>query len=284
MSMSFKTITILGAKGMLGTDLTKAAAGRGWGVCAYDLPETDITNEEQIRQIVSSSRVIVNCAAYTNVEKAETEYELARKVNGHAAGMLGRTAKTFGVPVLHISTDFVFDGLKPGAYVETDAIGPLSAYGRSKALGEELLAQSGCEYSIVRIQWTYGRHGNHFITKILNAAEKQPSLKVVDDQVGSPTHTLEVAEAICRMLELGAFPTGLYHMAAREYVSRYEMARTLFKMLGKSTDVIPCKTSDFKSAAARPLNSCFDCTKLETLLGRPFKTWQVMLKEYLESL
>jgi dTDP-4-dehydrorhamnose reductase len=186
--------------------------------------------------------------------------------------------------VIHISTDFVFDGLKDGPYTETDLPNPLSAYGRSKRLGEQLLEQSGCDSCIIRMQWTYGKHGVNFITKLLSAADSRPRLNVVDDQVGSPTHTQEAAEVICRMLRLNTFPRGLYHLAASGYVSRYEMARTLFDMLGKKVEIVPCKTSDFKTAAARPLNSRFDCTKLQTLLGMPFKTWQAMLNDYLESL
>jgi dTDP-4-dehydrorhamnose reductase len=282
--MSTGGITILGGKGMLGSDLKSVAESRGLAVRTFDLPEVDITDEEQIRRIVSSSPLVVNCAAYTNVEKAESEPELADRVNGYAVGMLGKLAKSAGIPVVHISTDFVFDGRKDGPYNETDAPGPLSAYGRSKWLGERLLSESGCEQCVIRVQWTYGRHGVNFITKILNAAQTQPSLKVVDDQVGSPTCTRDVAQAICDLLQLPAFPRGLYHLAASGYVSRYEMTRTLLDLLKLETDVVPCRTSDFKTVAARPLNSRFDCTKLNRLLKTPLRSWQDMLKDYLETL
>lgn len=281
--MSADSITILGGKGMLGSDLKQVAESRGMIVQVFDLPEVDITSQAQLEQIVSAASLIVNCAAYTNVEKAESEPELADRVNGHAVGMLGRLAKAAGVPVVHISTDFVFDGLKDGPYIETDTPNPLSAYGRSKYLGERLLSESGCEHCIIRVQWTYGRYGVNFITKILNAAKTQPSLKVVDDQVGSPTWTLDAAQAICDMIQLPAFPQGLYHLAASGCVSRYEMTRTLLNMLKLEKDVVPCKTSDFKTAAARPLNSRFDCTKLNRLLGVPMRPWQDMLSDYLET-
>jgi dTDP-4-dehydrorhamnose reductase len=282
--MAFNTITILGGKGMLGCDLADAAAAAGFGVRVFDLPEVDIASQAQIKDIAASSEIIVNCAAYTNVEKAETQSELADCINGYAVGRLGALAHSNKVPVIHLSTDFVFDGLKDGPYTESDVPHPLSAYGRSKRLGEQLLEQSGCDSCIIRLQWTYGRHGVNFITKILAAADRQPVLNVVDDQVGSPTCTQEVAAVICRMLRLNPFPRGLYHLAASGYASRYEMARTLFERLGRKVEIVPCKTSDFKTAAVRPLNSRFDCTKLETLLGRPMKTWQAMLQEYLESL
>lgn len=281
--MAFKTITILGGKGMLGTDLATVASQRGLGINIYDLPEFDITDAQQVETVVSKSQVIVNCAAYTNVEKAESQTELANQINGYAVGRLGQIAKNAGVPVLHISTDFVFDGTKAEPYVETDATGPVNAYGCSKLLGETLLAESGCAHCTVRLEWSYGKHGINFITKILNAAKQRDLLKVVDDQIGSPTCTVEVAKVILDLLQMKTFPTGLYHCAARGTASRYDMTRFLFDTLGVQTKIEPCKTADFKSAAQRPLNSRFNCTKLETLLGRSIPTWQEMLKNYLET-
>lgn len=269
---------------MLGSDLAEMAAGRGHRVKVYDLPDFDISNAQQVRDIVSQSEVIVNCAAYTNVEQAETEVELANQINGEAVGQLGQIAKEAHVPILHISTDFVFDGFKETPYVEKDAPNPLSVYGRSKLLGEKRLAESGCLHGIVRVQWTYGRHGTNFVKKITAAAKTRDVVKVVDDQVGSPTHTAEVARALCDMLNGQSFPAALYHLAAGGYVSRYEMTRYLFERMGLTTQVQPCKTADFKTAAQRPLNSRFDCTKLQTLLGRPIPAWQDMLNEYLDGM
>ena len=281
--MAFKMMTILGGKGMLGTDLATVASQRGWGVNIYDLPEFDITDDKQLEAAVSGSEVVVNCAAYTNVDQAESQPELANQVNGYAVGRLGQIAKDVGVPVIHISTDFVFDGTKAIPYDELDKPNPISAYGGSKRLGETRLAESGCSYCILRLEWTYGKHGVNFITKILNAAKQRDLLKIVDDQVGSPTHTVEIEKVILDLLQMKTFPTGLYHCAASGFASRYEMSRFLFDMLGVQTKIEPCKTADFKSAAQRPLNSRFDCTKLETLLGRSMPTWQEMLKNYLTT-
>jgi dTDP-4-dehydrorhamnose reductase len=138
--MGFESITILGGRGMLGSDLAAIAVGRGLSVRVFDLPEFDITDAQQVEAAVSKSEVIVNCAAYTNVEQAENQVELANEVNGYAVGRLGQIAKEAAVPVLHISTDFVFDGKKEGPYLETDATDPLSVYGTSKLLGEKLLS------------------------------------------------------------------------------------------------------------------------------------------------
>ena len=281
--MAFKAITILGGQGMLGADLGAIVSQRGLDVRVYDLPEFDITDDKQLEAAVSGSKVIVNCAAYTNVEKAESDVECANQINGYAVGRLGQIAKEMTVPVLHISTDFVFDGTKAESYIETDATGPVNAYGRSKLLGETLLAESGCSHCIVRLEWTYGKGGVHFITKILNAAKQRDLLKVVDDQVGSPTHTVEVARVILDLLQTETFPTGLYHCAGSGFASRYEMTRFLFDALGVQTKRVPCKTADLKSVAQRPLNSRFNCQKLETLLGRSMPTWQDMLKNYLAT-
>jgi dTDP-4-dehydrorhamnose reductase len=281
--MTFQSVTILGGRGMLGTDLAEVAAKRGFGVQVYDLPEFDIANEKQLQEVISQSEVIVNWAAYTNVEKAESDCALANEINGHAVGRLGRLAKEAHCPVLHISTDFVFDGEKDSPYEETDAPNPVSAYGRSKRLGETLLIESGCQACIVRVEWTYGAGGVNFITKMLEAAKTRDMVKVVDDQIGSPTHTAGVAKALCEILGADTFPAGLYHCASQGYTSRYEMTRFLFEARGIGTKIEPCKTSDFKSAAKRPLNSRFNCEKLQTLLGRSMPTWQEMLKNYLAT-
>lgn len=281
--MAPNVVTILGGRGMLGSDLSQLLQQQGFAVAVYDLPEFDITDTRQVEAAVSGSEVIVNCAAYTNVDQAEAQAELANEVNGYAVGRLGQIAKDAGVPVIHISTDFVFDGAGNNPYTETAPTNPINAYGRSKRLGESQLAESGCIHCIVRLQWSYGKHGVNFITKILNAAKQRDVLKVVDDQIGSPTCTVEAANALCELLAMDEFPAGIFHLAAQGAVSRYGMTRFLFDTLGVQTKIEPCKTADFKSAAQRPLNSRFNCQKLEALLGRPMPTWQEMLKTYLTT-
>ncbi|MCI0499795.1 MAG: dTDP-4-dehydrorhamnose reductase [Planctomycetales bacterium] len=282
--MAVVRVAILGGKGMLGSDVVKIAPQRGYAVQVCDLPEFDMTQQQQVKEIAGNCDVIVNCAAYTNVEKAESQPELADEINAYAVGRLGQIARAAGIAVLHIGTDFVFDGKKQGPYVETDAASPLGVYGRSKLLGERLLFESGCTCCIIRVQWTYGRNGVNFITKILDAAKTRDCVQVVDDQVGSPTHTAEAAKAICDCLGKAVFPMGLFHFAASGYVSRYEMTRFLFERMGIKVPVKACKTSEFKTAAQRPLNSRFCCHKIENLLGRKIPGWQNMLENYLEML
>lgn len=272
-------VVILGARGMLGTDLSLLCRRRGIDVTELDLPEFDITDEGQLRNAVAGARAVVNCAAYTNVDGAESERELAHRVNGEAVGRLGCLAREVDAWVLHISTDFVFDGTSDRPYTEVDQPNPVNEYGRSKLAGEKLLVESCCRHCILRVEWTYGSAGSNFVKKLIARAETQGIVNVVDDQIGSPTATTEVAEAICELLPKQ--PEGLFHFASTGYVSRYDMARFIVDELGLNVDVRPCKTSDYVSPAARPLNSRFDCSKIRSVLPRPITKWQKMLKNFL---
>ncbi|MBN1974472.1 MAG: dTDP-4-dehydrorhamnose reductase [Sedimentisphaerales bacterium] len=282
MTLNKPRIVILGGKGMLGTDLVKTCNERNINVQVFDLPEFDITNLKQLEKVIKHADVVINCAAYTNVDGSESQKELAYKVNAEAAGRLGAIAGDNNTWVLHIGTDFVFDGRQEKPYIETDLPNPISEYGRTKLAGEQLLAQSGCKYCIVRVQWTYGSAGNNFVSKLIQRAKTNNTVKVVDDQVGSPTATTEVSKAICRMLEKK--PLGLFHFASSGYVSRYEMAKFVFDKLSMNVNLLPCKTSDYVTPAARPLNSRFDCSKIAALLGGQIESWQVMLERYLKKL
>ena len=162
-----KQVAVFGGRGMLGTDLIDTLMSRGLVPTTYDLPELDIRNARHLEMALQEADAAVNCAAYTNVDGAESDPDTAFSVNADAVGTLGRLATAKDVPVLHISTDFVFNGKGNDPYKENDPVGPLSVYGASKLKGEQLLAQSGCLYCIVRIQWTYGKAGNNFIMKIL---------------------------------------------------------------------------------------------------------------------
>jgi dTDP-4-dehydrorhamnose reductase len=275
------SIAILGGKGMLGTDLAGICEQQGFDVKVFDLPEFDITNSQQLRETVGAAGVIVNCAAYTNVDGAECEAELAYQINAEAVGRLGAIAKDADKWLLHISTDFVFDGRLNRPYVETDPPVPVNKYGKSKLAGERLLEESGCRHCILRVEWTYGLHGNNFVTKMIQRAKTDKTVKVVDDQVGSPTATTEVAKVICKLLSKK--PEGIFHFASAGYVSRYEMAKFIFDKFSLDVNLLPCKTSDFATAAVRPLNSRFDCSKIKTLLDEPIETWQLPLERFLQG-
>ncbi|MHC4122644.1 MAG: dTDP-4-dehydrorhamnose reductase [Planctomycetota bacterium] len=280
--MAKNQVVILGGKGMLGSDLALACKKHGFTPKVLDLPEYDITNTEQLRQALKNADIVINSAAYTNVEKAESKPEYTFKINAQAVGDLGKIAKDIGAWVLHISSDFVFDGKSDRPYVETDIPNPINVYGKSKLASERLLVESGCSNCIIRAEWTYSLNGNNFITKLVSLAKQGKQLKIVDDQVGSPTATIEVANAICELLEKK--PQSLFHFASDGYVSRFEMAKFVFDKLGLAVNISSCKTSDYPCDADRPLNSRFDCSKIKKLLKEPIKPWQEPLEHCLRKL
>ena len=275
-------IFILGGKGMLGTDLAKTCEQQGFSVKILDLPEFDITDYQHLEKTLETAKIIINCAAYTDVDGAESNPDLAYKVNAEAAGQLGVIAREHNKWILHISTDFVFGGRLDRPYIETDPANPINTYGKTKLSGEQLLAQSGCKHCILRIEWTYGSAGKNFVTKLIKRAKAGDILKVVDDQIGSPTATTEVAKVICAFLSQK--PEGIYHFASADYVSRFEMAQFIFDKLSMDVNLLSCKTSDYSSAAARPLNSRFNCSKIATLLDEPIEHWQGPLERFLRNI
>ena len=267
---------------MLGMDVAAVCAKRGFDVRVYDLPEFDLTSEEQVERAVGSADAIINCAAYTNVDGAETHAELAHRVNAEAVGRLGEAVAKNGKWLLHFSTDFVFDGMLDRPYTETDEPNPINEYGRSKLAGERFLDASGCSCCLVRLEWTYGVHGPNFITKLLDRAKGGHALRVVEDQVGSPTATSEVAEVVCDLLERRT--EGLFHLAAAGYASRFDVARFILDRLHLDVSLEPCRTSDYSAPANRPLNSRFNCDKIQRLLDRPIDNWQGPLERFLRQL
>lgn len=275
-------VAILGGRGMLGTDLAEECSRRGIGFVVYDLPEFNITDAMALKRAVEQHEAVINCAAYTNVDGAESEEQLARAVNAEAVGKLGELAAARDRYVLHISTDFVFDGRLDRPYRETDSPNPISAYGRTKLAGEQMLRQSGCRHCILRVQWTYGMAGDNFVKKILARAARGGPLRVVDDQYGSPTATTEAAKAICGLLVKRA--EGVYHYAASGYASRFDVAMFIVQKRGLKVELQPCKTSDFPSPARRPLNSRFDCARIQAALGHTPEQWQGPLGRFVEAL
>jgi len=275
-------IAIFGGRGMLGTDLAAEVCRRGYAVSAYDLPEFDVTDRRQVADALAGVDAAINCAAYTNVDGAETNAEWAHRVNGQAVGDMGVLAREAGVWVLHFSTDFVFDGALDRPYVESDTPNPINEYGRSKLAGERAFAESGCSGSVVRLEWTYGTHGNNFVSKLIGRAAGGETARVVDDQVGSPTATTEVARMACDLL--GQRAEGLFHFAAGGHVSRFEIARFIFEQRGLTNELLPCRTADYVTPAQRPLNSRFDCTKIQGLLSEPIEPWQEPLTRFLRTL
>jgi dTDP-4-dehydrorhamnose reductase len=280
--MDKPVVAILGSKGMLGTDLVAACAKSGFNVRGYDLPEFNITDTEHLRGVIETADVVINCAAYTDVDGAETHAALAHRVNARAVGDLGDLAARHGKWVLHFSTDFVFDGTLERPYKETDTPNPINEYGRSKLAGEESLARSGCPHCLLRLEWTYGLHGNNFVTKTIERAVMGQPLVVVEDQIGSPTPTTLVAGAVRELLMQK--PEGTFHLASAGYVSRFGMTQFVFDRLALDVELSPCCSSEYLTPASRPLNSRFDCRKIQALLKDPIEPWQQGLERFLRQL
>ena len=274
-------ITILGGRGMLGSDLAPALVQAGYRVRVLDLPEFDLTKADHFTHALDGAQVIVNCAAFTNVDQAEKRFDTALAVNGRAVGALGAAAKERGAFVVHISTDFVFDGRQTRPYVETDPPNPINAYGRSKLEGERALQCSACAHVILRVQWSYGSHGANFISKIQERARRSAKLKVVADQVGAPTWTADMARVIAVLIRDRR--QGLYHFANSGYASRFEVARVIAAQLNLPTKITPCASEAFPTPALRPKNSWFATAKIQSILNAPIRTWQEALAEFLQT-
>jgi dTDP-4-dehydrorhamnose reductase len=272
-------IGIIGGNGMLGKDLSLLLTSRGFELSVFCYPEYDITKEVDLHKITQTTDIIINCAAYTAVDKAEIDIEECYAINAEAVGKLGQYSAEAGKYLIHVSTDFVFGNNAIEPLNEDSPTNPVGVYGTSKLEGELLLKQTGVQHSIIRIEWTYGVNGENFISKILSLASRSDELKVVNDQVGSPTSTLDVAKVIFFFIENKV--RGLFHFAAKGYVSRYEVACNVFDILGVKKNIIPCSSSIFPTPAKRPLNSRFDCSKIDKILDyeRPF--WKDSLKKYL---
>lgn len=283
-------VLILGAKGMLGQDLTALMQGRcaqGLGrfgvleISAIDIEELDITDAERVGLYVRQERpdLIINCAAHTDVDGCETERDRAFAVNADGAGNLANAAREVGALLTHISTDFIFGGTKHQPYLEDDAPDPLSIYGQSKLAGEQAVQKSGCDYLIVRTAWLYGKHGKNFVHTILDLGRKRCELKVVDDQWGSPTWTVDLAEAIRRLLEAGA--RGVFHASGGGYCSWYEFACEILKQAGINVSVKSVKSAEMPRPARRPAWSVLGTGKLLDVTGYAFPDWRERLRSYL---
>lgn len=273
-------VLIVGAKGQLGRDLMRRFDG-SHEVSGYDLPELDIANADQVRRIVDAHRpeLVINAAAYTDVEKAEEDSETAFRVNRDGARVVAQAATEAGAPVVYYSTDYVFGGTQQRPYEPDDPVAPIGVYARSKREGEEATAAATDRYFIVRTAWLYGVGGNNFVEKILRAAASRPSLRVVEDEVGSPTFTHDLAaatEALC-----GTTAYGTYHAVNEGACSRYEFAKEILRLAGMDVAVEPCASSEFPTKAERPLYSVLSNARLHAATRYTMRDWRGALNEYM---
>lgn len=281
-------ILLLGASGQLGRELKRSLACQG-ELVALDRASIDLTEPSRLSDAVRSTApaVIVNAAAYTAVDQAETEKEAARSVNATAPGILASEAKRLGALLIHYSTDYVFDGTKTLPYKEDDAAAPLSVYGQSKLEGELAIAATGARHIILRTSWVYGLHGNNFMKTMLRLGRERDQLRIVGDQIGAPTWTRHLADATAIILTQRDGPCGLYHIAARGEVSWYSYAELIFSearrlgLLERIPHLQRIASSDYPLAAARPINSQLDCSRLQRDFGISMPDWRIGLLDCL---
>jgi dTDP-4-dehydrorhamnose reductase len=249
-------LLVTGGAGMLGQAVATAATRLGHEVVALSRAELDVTDADHVRRVIAAAepRAIVNCAAWTDVDAAETAEATATAVNGAGAGNVARAAAETGARVVHISTDYVFDGTKTTPWVESDPAGPIDAYGRSKLVGEQEVAAASGEHAIVRTAWLFGAGGRNFVDTMLALGDERDEVSVVTDQVGSPTWTGHLAEAVIELAERRG-DVGVFHAAGAGACSWYELAVEVFDRAGVRCRVLPTTAERFARAARRPAYS-----------------------------
>ncbi|UCD78384.1 MAG: dTDP-4-dehydrorhamnose reductase [Desulfobacterales bacterium] len=282
-------ILTYGASGQLGCELMRQGQALSLDMHGVAKPQTDITDVSQVESVFSSCHpdLAINAAAYTNVDGAESEPELAMAINKDGAANLARVCTANKIPLIHISTDYVFDGTKRSPYRETDPVSPLGVYGRSKAEGESAVRSILDEHIIVRTSWLYSSHGHNFVKTMLKLAREKEQIQVVSDQYGSPTSAADLAAAILSLAEMfrqrRAIAWGTYHYCGAGIVSWHGFARTIVEIgrqyvALKTTRIEPIKTADYPTQAARPAYSALDCSLIRKHFGISAKPWRDSLK------
>ena len=291
-----KKLLQIGTKGQLGWELLRTCAPLGQ-LIALDYPDVDLSDSAGLRELVRNTKpdIIINAAAYTNVDKAESEPEIARAINATGPGVLAEAAKKIGAVMVHYSTDYVFDGTKSSPYTEADTPNPLGIYGQSKLEGEQAVGASDCSHLVLRSSWIYSRRSG-FVAKVLEWARTQETIRIVDDQISSPTPARLMAEITASLIsKIEAKPNdwmlerkGIYHCACTGYCSRYEWAREVLR-LSPSADIkpdqklLPALTSDFSTPAVRPLKSRLDSKMFEATFGMKIPHWLKALELAMED-
>jgi dTDP-4-dehydrorhamnose reductase len=273
---------ILGGTGMLGRALTLEGRRRGFAVLALSHSQADVRDRSQLFHWMDEFRpeLVINAAAFTKVDLCETERELALAVNGSAVGNVAVAAGRIGARLLHVSTDYVFDGSAGSPYPEDAPVAPISIYGESKLLGEGALAESS-NALVVRTSWLFGPGGPNFVATMVGLIERGAvPLRVVDDQEGCPTHTGSLARALFDLAPLSV--TGVMHYRDREPVTWYSFAREIARLWSGRVEVVPIETADMPRPARRPAYSVLDVSRFEAAVGRPVEPWHLGLCETLK--
>ena len=284
-------ILVTGAAGMLGSDLTYQLKARGdWEVFTTDFSRTieekfriDMTDRDAVEKLIADIKpdVVINCAAYTDVDKAEEAEDQALAINGFSVGYLASACNRQNCFLVHVSTDYVFNGKTAAPYRPTDPTQPQSAYGRGKLVGEEQLKKYGDKWAMVRTSWLFGPNGNNFIKTILSLAKTKPKLNVVNDQTGCPTYTVDLAKCL---IYIGLKRMkGVYHFCNGPQCTWFDFAKKAIEFSGLDCLIEPCSSEKFPRPAKRPTDSVLDCHTTFDRLGWRSRSWAEVLKEYIEK-
>lgn len=267
-------ILVTGAKGMLGQDLCPILEDENFEVFETDIDNLDITNIENIEEILNENHpdYVIHCAAYTNVDKAEEDKDTAFKINAEGTKNLATICDKLDIPIIYISTDYVFDGTKKGKYLPNEDTNPINIYGESKLAGEKAVRQCK-KYYIARTSWLYGHHGKNFVETMISLKDRD-EIKVVNDQIGCPTWTVELANGIVKLIN-EKMPYGIYQICGSGHTSWYGFAQKIFELCELNVNLKPCTTEEFPRAAKRPKNSIMENNKM-------CRKWETALKEYIE--
>jgi dTDP-4-dehydrorhamnose reductase len=276
-------VLVTGAGGMLADDLMPCLLNKGHEVIPLTEGELDICDFQRVKSAVSEIKpqLLINCAAYTNVDGAEANRRTAFMVNGLGMRNLSLACADAGCAIAHFSTDYIFDGEKREPYNIYDEPHPMNAYGESKLLGERYLLQLASRFYLIRTSWLFGLHSKNFVETILKASEKQHELKVVDDQQGAPTFTQDLTRAVADLVSTGCY--GIYHITNQGKVSWYGYARAILEKVRKNNSVVPITSEGISRPARRPKNSSLDPFPLEETIGYLLPSWENALDRYLSQ-
>jgi dTDP-4-dehydrorhamnose reductase len=286
-------ILVFGGGGQLGQELNRSAASSNIALTALPRSEVDIADPAQVKAAIRHYKpdVVVNAAAYTNVDQAEDDYETALRANACGPRVLASACYAADTPIIHVSTDYVFDGTKPEPYTETDSVAPIGAYGRSKAEGEAAVRATAQKHLIIRTAWVYGEFGKNFLKTVLKLASERDELRIVADQQGNPTSTGEIASAILSIaprLQSKDAPWGTYHFSGSGVTSWHGFAEWIVAAQARHTrrkpTVRPIPTRDYPTKAARPANSALDCSLFTKMFGITPALWTVESERVINAL
>jgi dTDP-4-dehydrorhamnose reductase len=280
-------VLLIGAHGQVGHHLThQLAQAAEWQTTALSRSQLDLTDATAIRAAIRSYApdVVINAAAYTAVDRAESEPELCYRVNAEAPAVMAEACKDQDALLVHYSTDYVFDGEKATAYLESDPTVPVNAYGRSKLKGEQAIAASGVRALVLRVSWVYSERGSNFFLTMMRKARQGAAVRVVNDQHGAPTPAWFIAEITHRLLKKSQVPFGTFHLAPAGATSWYGYTQEIFRVAGCQSSITPIATSEYPTPARRPKNSVLATGKLQSLLGGPLPSWQQCFSRFVDSI